>query len=974
MSALLAKNHDERSQCQPLVWRGRRARIQLGSGLPNAGSNESEEGALFAGKTMSATKARLYSLVIALLSLFTASVLRAEKDFFRDVYPFLKGNCVACHNKTTTKAGLNMETPGLLRKGGESGPAVIPGKGAESPLVRFAQHLEDEVMPPKNNKSGAVDLTAAEIEVLKSWIDEGAKDSVQQVRSVEFRDIPKSVSPIYSVALADEGRAVVCSRANELHLYDLTTRSFLGAVGEGSLPAHQSSIQSVACSPDGKWMASAGFREVKVWRRRENADVRWNPTPAASLTVAAGMKAAREVLGANAAGDLIVIEAGSGKEKRRYAAVAAGAKALEPSPDGSCVLVAWETGKSGVWSLNDSAWMGARDRMEGAIARWSGDGQCLAVAGADKVVRIWKRPATEVMDWTKVVEWGAVATLADLAWDVNGTRLLGCGEDGKVRVWSAADGKIVRELGVAGPVSAAFSQDGKRMAVGCADGVTRVLEIESGKVLSELRLDREATKRVETAELDLGRHGLDVGHLTKEVARVDGENKALDELLKKANQTIESVKKTLPEKQKAVPPAKEARETAQQELERVEALVKAAPNGMPDAALKKQEKDAHDKLAAALKAETTAVFAVTAAEHQDSDANAEIARIQASKGLNDQALVDMNAKLKESKEAQAKASERLAGLKKSPMEKAYRPLSVGFSPDGARVGVLGSDGRVREWSLVTNLSTALGVISEDPLLGGRLAYRTDGRIVAVSVSGTVFESASLGGWSLARTLGGVKGDLFADRVNAVRFSPDSRTLAVGGGEPSRAGDISLWDVSTGRLLQNWKERHSDAVLSLDFSPDGLWLASGASDKLAKVTEVASGKQVHVLEGHTHHVLGVAFRGDARVLATAGGDGVVLIWEMSRGERRKKIEGWSKEVTSIQYIGNSQELLTAAGDNQIRIITDEGVQVRAIAKLPEFMQSAVSATSAVHVVGGGEDSVLRVWDGTNGKELATFEKR
>jgi WD40 repeat protein len=917
---------------------------------------------------------------MAFLGVCTAPAVRAEKDYFRDVYPFLRSNCVACHNKTTTKAGLNMETPQLLRKGGESGPAVIPGKGAESPLVRFAQHLEEEVMPPKNNKSGAVDLTAEQIEVLISWINEGAKDSVQQARSVAFRGIPKIVSPIYSVALVDEGRAVVCSRANELHVYDLTTRSFVGAVGEGSQPAHRSSIQSVACSPDGKWMASAGFREVKLWKKQEAVDSRWTPDPAAGLAMVVGFNNGREILGANAAGDLVRVEVGSGKETGRWAGIVAGAKALEPAPDGSCVWVGWEDGKGGVWSLRDSAWLGVRDFMEGGLGRWSADGRCLAVAGADKVVRIWKRAQLEASQgspeaqWTKTGEWSSVAGVTELSWDAGGGRLLGSGEDGKVRLWSAADGKMMKEFSVAGVVTAAISRDGKKFAAGCGDGVARVLEVESAKELGEFRLGWTEAKRMDEATLEAGRHGLDVGHLTKEIARVEGENKALDELSKKAEQTIESAKKTIPEKQKAVGPAQESREAAQKEVERVEALVKAAPNGMPDAALKKQEKDAQDKLAAALKAENTAVFAVTAAEHQVSDANAEIARIRTSKEANSRGLSEMNAKLNASKEAQAKASERLAALKKAPHEKPHSALRVAFSPDGQKVAALGSDGRVREWSLATGLSTASRMVSEAPLQRGRLDYRADGRLVAVGSTGVVFVPASRGGWVLARTLGGEKGDVFADRVNAVRFSPDSQTLAVGGGEPSRAGDISIWELSSGRLLQNWRERHSDAVLCLDFSPDGRWLASGASDKLAKVTEVATGKQVHLLEGHTHHVLGVAFRGDARMLATAGGDGVVLVWEMSHGERKKKIEGWSKEVTSIQYIGNTQELLTAAGDNQIRIVTDEGTQVRAIAKLADFMQSAVSTPTAVQVVGGGEDSVLRVWDGTNGKELASFERR
>jgi len=149
------------------------------------------------------------------------------------------------------------------------------------------------------------------------------------------------------------------------------------------------------------------------------------------------------------------------------------------------------------------------------------------------------------------------------------------------------------------------------------------------------------------------------------------------------------------------------------------------------------------------------------------------------------------------------------------------------------------------------------------------------------------------------------------------------------------------------------------------------LASGGADKIARVTDIATGNQVNLFEGHTHHVMGVTFRADGRVLASAGADGVVIAWDMIMGERKKKIEGWAQEVTSLQFIGASSQLITSAGDNRVRIINDDGGEVRAISKLPDFMQAAASTANASLVIGGGEDSVLRVWDGTNGKELVVF---
>ncbi len=140
-------------------------------------------------------------------------------------------------------------------------------------------------------------------------------------------------------------------------------------------------------------------------------------------------------------------------------------------------------------------------------------------------------------------------------------------------------------------------------------------------------------------------------------------------------------------------------------------------------------------------------------------------------------------------------------------------------------------------------------------------------------------------WQLERKIGNVDDPaIIVDRVLALAIDPSGNLLATGGGEPSRSGELKLWNVADGKLIRTITPSHSDTIFGLDFSPDGLLLASGAADRIVKVFNVASGALANSFEGHTHHVLDVAWRGDGKMLASAGADCVIKFWDYASGDQ------------------------------------------------------------------------------------------
>ncbi len=105
----------------------------------------------------------------------TSSPEQASADplFFEAVVmPVLKQRCVECHGPETTKGGLRVDTMAAMLKGGDSGPAIVAGQGAKSPLVaRMLLPVSDEDRMPPEGKPGP---EQAEIALVSWWIDRGA--------------------------------------------------------------------------------------------------------------------------------------------------------------------------------------------------------------------------------------------------------------------------------------------------------------------------------------------------------------------------------------------------------------------------------------------------------------------------------------------------------------------------------------------------------------------------------------------------------------------------------------------------------------------------------------------------------------------------------------------------------------------------------------------------------------------------------
>lgn len=692
-----------------------------------------------------------------------------QVEFHRDVVPILRANCLPCHNKTSAKADLLLESPADMLKGGESGAAIVLGKPQESLLLRVSTHEIKPRMPPKENKANARALTSEELGLLTVWIEQGARSSGRANEVIQWQPLAATVQNIAAVAVTADGRLAAAGRGNGLAVYDLGRGVVVAHLVDPAVgTAHRDTVNAVALSPDGEWLASGGFRELKLWQRQR-------PTMGPS----------------------------------------------EPAP------------------------------VREPVVLTNGEFKCRVYFGGAEPARLTDLTGTNVLarlelDRTWEFAVAAAARRTNLT-------------EGLVVSMRAARELALKEL---------------PKTVERRDRATAALAVAVTNVMEKQRLFEKSAMERTRAELEVLR-----AERTGDTNRIKA---AAGQL-----------------------------EVAAKALEGPERELKQAGT---------KEGSAEEELRLATLGVTRATLAMSAAERMLAETEAE------------------RLKAEESWQLTETSARRTA---------TNSCVTAAWFADGQWV-TAHRDGSRRTWNPRTG--TALDVFRG--LAPGTAAPFTQPQ------------------WRLVRTVGNETNSPFADRVNALAFRTDGTRLAIGGGDPSRGGDVHVLEPVSGEIRYAFTNLHSDSVLALAWSPDGRWLATGGADRLARLVDTSAALSERVFEGHTAHVLAVGWSPDGRLLATGGADSAIKFWEPFTGEKRKSAAAAGKEVTGLAFLSGEQ-VVAATGDPAVAVWKVGGDKVRDYEKPADYQQALAATPDGQTVVAGGLDGVLRVWHGTEAKPVWTF---
>ncbi len=252
-----------------------------------------------------------------------------------------------------------------------------------------------------------------------------------------------------------------------------------------------------------------------------------------------------------------------------------------------------------------------------------------------------------------------------------------------------------------------------------------------------------------------------------------------------------------------------------------------------------------------------------------------------------------------------------------------------------------------------------------------VAYRPDGKQFAtLGDNGTAIIWDAIAGKELLRLPGTTEpNDLVTEQ--RIAYSPNGKQLAV-----CDSDQVNIYDPTSGELIMALSNYERN-VISVTFSLDGEYLATGSVDSSVHIWDASNGDLLRTLKGHSAEVGGLAFSPDGKLLLSSSEDGTLIIWDAERGEIVRSLPEFTVFKVSFSPDGqrvvaatfNGLQVWTYTPGSAEPIIFEES---QAILTIPESMGSGIfSPDGRIMAAAQANGSIVKLWDASTGQELFTL---
>ncbi len=426
-------------------------------------------------------------------------------SYYKDVRPIFQQHCQGCHQPAKALGGYIMtDYPFLFKETDSASIGVVPGKVAESELVNqiIARDGKKPAMP-----RGKDPLTDREVTLIRKWIEQGARDDTPA--SAKLPTVDADHPPVYTqppvidaLAYSRDGTLLAVGGYHEVLLHKAD-----GSELVARLIGMSERIQSLAFSPDGKWLAvTAGnpgrFGEVQIWsveKRKLKLSVpitfdtvygaSWSPD---SKLVAFGC-ADNSLRAINAeTGKQVLFQGGHGDWVLDTVFSVKGTHLVSVSRDRSMKLteVATERLEDNITSITPGALKGGLQAVDRHPTRDE-----LVIGGADGTPKLYQMFRTKDRkigdDFNNIRNYAVMpGRIFAVRFNADGNRIIaGSSYDGKgeVRVYETGTGKLLSTAkGVHGPIYAvAYHPKAAVVASAGFEGIVHLNDANTGALVRD---------------------------------------------------------------------------------------------------------------------------------------------------------------------------------------------------------------------------------------------------------------------------------------------------------------------------------------------------------------------------------------------------------------------------------------------------------------------------------------------------------